>query len=364
MDSTPADRTSGSQVTGLGGSPAPAGTASAGGASIRSFQWVDADADVVGGQGANGRTDGTKDQHFRLELNLPPNAIIESMVITRGGFHRWVTQPQPGNRYWPIAIFQGGRPVGRSYVAQVGVYSGTQAFDLYVNTGIGIEPGTPFDLEVVLSIGEHRVTLTSHCKPTDGTVGPMAEARAPTLPGPVSPAPAPAAPAGEQSQRPPESEDRRGQRGHESNEVPTLLTASSGGASIVSFDWIDRDDNVVGMSGRMIAAGGGKDEHFRLVMDFPAAATIEEIKITGGGVLHWTTKPSARFWPVGVVANHELKNPGRAQSLRLGSFSGHWTFDLYTESHGTVRAGQAFGVEVVVLIGRTRHQLTARCQRH
>jgi hypothetical protein len=354
MGSTPADRPRGPEVTGLGGSPAPAGSGSAGGASIRSFRWVDADADVVGGYGDAARADGTKDQHVRLELDLPPKSIIESVVVSSGGFHRWVTRPS--DRYWPIAIFQDGRPVTRSHVPQVGAYAGAQAFDLYFNTGIGIGPGTPFDLEIVLSIDGQRVTLTSHCQRPEGTTAPMADARAPATPRPA------AGPADEPQPQPQlQADDRLEPRDRESNEVPTLLRASSGGATIVSFDWIDQADDVVGMSGRLIAPGGGKDEHFRLVMDLPAATNIEEIAVTGGGVLHWTTKPSAKLWPVGVVVNQELKN--RAQRLRLGGFSGPYTFDLYVESHNTVRPGQAFGVEVVVFISNTRHHLTARCQR-
>ena len=144
-------------------------------------------------------------------------------------------------------------------------------------------------------------------------------------------------------------------------ELPTLLRASSGGATIVSFAWIDRDEDIVGRDGRQIAPGGGKDEHYRLVMDLPAAAIIEEIAVTGGGGLRWTTRPSARFWPVAVLANQELKN--RGQSLRVGAFSGRWAFDLYVESEGSIRPDHVFGIEVVVFIRGMRHHLTARCRR-
>ena len=114
------------------------------------------------------------------------------------------------------------------------------------------------------------------------------------------------------------------------------------------------------MSGRLIAPGGGKDEHFQLVMDLPAATIIEEVAITGGGVLRWTTKPSAKDWPVAIVSKQQPRN--RAQSLRVGAFSGRWPFDLYVESHGDVRPDHVFGVEVVVFIRGTRHHLTARCR--
>ena len=47
-------------------------TASAGGASIRSFEWIDENADLVGGIGDAAQSDGTKDQHLRMALDLRP----------------------------------------------------------------------------------------------------------------------------------------------------------------------------------------------------------------------------------------------------------------------------------------------------
>src|SRR5262249_16877919 len=63
-------------------------------------------------------------------------------------------------------------------------------------------------------------------------------------------------------------------RADESNEVPTLLVPSSGGATIASFDWLDQNDDYVGTDGRRIAPGGGKHEHYRLVLDLPPASII------------------------------------------------------------------------------------------
>ena len=325
--------------------------ASAGGVSIRSFTWVDENADLVGGYGNAAEADGIKDQHFRLVLELPANAVIESIAITSGEAHHWVTQPS--DRYWPIAVFRGGRPISRSHVEQVGAFSGPSDLDLYFNTGIGIGPGSPFDLELVLTTDGRRISLTSHCKRPELPTGPLAHA----LPAPDSPPAAPEqVPALQPAQEPPPSV-----RHGDDNEVPPVVYPSSGGATIVSFDWLDRDDDYVSSDGRRIAPGGGKDEHYRLVMDLPPASIVEEIAIVGGGVLHWTTRPSTKYWPVAVVVNQELKN--RGQSLRLGAFSGRWNFDLYAESHGTVRPGQAFGVEVVVYVRGTRHRLTASCHR-
>ncbi len=336
-------------------------TASAGGASIRSFQWVDENADIVGGNGDSARSDGTKDQHFRMSLELPTNTILEELVVTSGGFHRWMTQPS--DQFWPIAIFQNGRPVVRSQVAQVGVYSGPQKFDLYFNTSIGIGPGTPFELQVVVSIAGNRITLGSQCtRPEHPSVAP-AEPRPPTQLTPASPSPdaAKTPPEARTNQAPPVNDARLAKRPRELTEVPDLLKPSSGGASIVSFEWLDHKDNRVGTSSRVIEPGGGEDEHYQLVLELPPGAVIEEIVITGGGVLRWTTKPSTMFWPVAVFAEQRPVN--RGQSLRVGTFSGRWALDLYVESHGTVRPDHVFGVEVTVMIRGTRHSLTARCRR-
>ena len=342
----------------LGSSPA---TASAGGASIRSFEWIDAAADFVGGHGDPTKPDGTPDQHFRLKVDFPQNTHVEELVIWINDRHRWVTKPN--DRYWPVAIYQQGRPVARGQVAQIGSFSGPQEFDLYINTGIGIDPGSLFQFQMIVSIAGNQHVLSSQCKgpnspsqfvsnnqPPRLTEAPEPPAR-PSMP-PVRrpPAPSPLTEAGPSP---------RGAR--DSTEVPVLLKPSAGGASIVSFDWLDQKDDQVGTSGTLIEPGGGKDEHYRLSLELPAASVIEEIVITGGGVLRWTTKLGSRHWPVGIYNDHRLVL--RRQSPRVGTFSGSWTFDLYVESHGTVQAKQLFGVEVIVLIRGNRHSLTARCQR-
>jgi hypothetical protein len=336
-------------------------TASIGGATIRAFEWIDQDSDLVGGHGDASRPDGSPDQHLRMTLDLPPNTIIEEMVIKSNEFHRWVTRPN--DRFWPVVIFQRGRTVARAHVAQVGVYSGPQEFDLYINTGIGIGPGSPFEIQVVVSIAGNRLVLGSRCKRAELPPGSLARSQRPRLPQksrqpdvpvtpPVTTAPEPA----------PVTEVRPSPRGgRESTEVPVLLKPSAAGATILSFDWLDQKDDQVGTSGRTFEADGGKDEHYRLVLDLPAAAVVEEIVITGGGVLRWTTKPSTRFGPVAVFTEH--RPVIRGQTLRVGTFSGQWTFDLYVASHNTVRPDQVFGVEVVMLIRGNRHSLTARCQR-
>ena len=97
-------------------------------------------------------------------------------------------------------------------------------------------------------------------------------------------------------------------------EIPTQLTPEAGGATILGFNWVGRDDDYTGTNGREIAPGGGQDEHFRLAIDLPAAVIVEEIAILGGPV-RWTTRPTVRSWPLAVVSNQQLKN--LRQSTRL-----------------------------------------------
>jgi hypothetical protein len=116
----------------------------------------------VGGYGEAGHADGTKDQHFILEVDLPPETGLEELVITSGGFHRWVTQPS--ERFWPIAVYQGDKAISRSHTTKVGTFSDKQSFDLYLNTGIGIGPGTVFEIQAVVSVSGTGYTLSSQCK--------------------------------------------------------------------------------------------------------------------------------------------------------------------------------------------------------
>lgn len=380
MAGTPAE----SVPEGTGGSPgkavsalAPSSSPSAslpppraGGAAIRSLEWADQESDLVGGQGAAVGPDGTKDQHLRLAVELPPNAIMESLEISGGPSSRWATRSEGEESAGPIGIYQDGRPVARGHVKQVGLFSGPQTFDLYLDSRTGIGPEGVFELRLVVSIDGQPVTLGMGCTRPPGVADPLA---APTMenPKPADSDPAPtsalAAKTTDTSDtaRTEEPKPNRpgpapaGQAG--ANEVPTSDRPSSGGLTISSFTWVDRNEDVVSDSDTRISPGGGKDEHFRLVLDLPAATTVEEVTIVGGGVLRWTTKPSPRTWPIAVVANNELKN--RARRRQLGTFSGRWTFELYVESHESVRPGQVFGVQVVALIKGIRHTVTARCQR-
>jgi hypothetical protein len=285
----------------------------------------------VGGHGDASKPDGTKDQHLRLTLDLPAGTLIDEMIVTNGGSNRWVTRPS--GQFWPIAIYQNGRPIARAHVAQVGAFSGLQTFDLYVNTGFRIRPGSVFDLEVGVSIRGTRFTATGQCKRPDP----------------------------EQNPRPVAGAQPR-TRASESTEVPVNPIPAAGGASIISFQWLDQNDDRVDSGGNNLKPGGTKDEHFRIDLDLPPDTVVDQIVITGGGVLRWTSTPSMKFWPVAVFEDNTRVN--RTQMPRLGRFStGRHTFDLYVESHFTVRRDHLFGVEVNVSISNSRHSLSAVCLR-
>ncbi len=371
----PADAPIEADIPGMGSKPAASRDAGLDGApkstipgaTIRSFEWVDANADMVGTFDNNSRADGKRDHHFRLQIDLPPTTIIESMALSTDNVNRWETRPT--RQWWPLAVFQNGRAVCRAQVPQLGLFEGSQTFDLYVNTRIGPRPGDPARLEVAISAGGGQSRLTAKCQvpstaPEPGQLTRPAPAIAAAPPTSTAPAASPVGPAGRPKvvgqllDRPAKGNPASGR---ESTAVPVVANPTSGGATIVAFDWLDQDQDRVGTSGRTIAPSGDRDEHFQLVLDVPGASTIEAININGNGVLRWTTKTGFRTWPVAVVVNQQPRN--RAQVYRLGAFSGRWTFDLYVESHDTVKPHQPFGVEVIFTSRGIKHTLTARCER-
>ena len=137
-------------------------TSSTGGASIVAFRWLDEDGDRIGGMGDTGRPDGTKDQHLRVDLDLPPGSSLEELVLINGGLNRWVTQPS--TRYWPLGVYEGENAVAQSYSQTLGAFSGKKSFDLFANNSGGIGPGAIFELQVVVSINGARHELKSECK--------------------------------------------------------------------------------------------------------------------------------------------------------------------------------------------------------
>lgn len=342
------------------------GESGAGGAVLRSFRWLDEDSDRIGGSEPG--PGGAKDQHFRLELVLPETALVLSMTITGGDSHRWSTRP--GDSGGPIAIERGGLPVARAYVEQLGVFSGPDPFELFVEGGAdGGKPGT-FEIEVVVGLGDRQVTLSGRCdRPARAVVEPIVEVVPPKKVEevPSSPRLIPIEPKpplrekmdprpGPQAAAPAVPRPLPGDR---AAELPASITPSGGGAKIRSFAWVGRDDDYVGSDAPRVGPGGAQDDHFRLEIELPAAAVIEEVAILGGEV-RWTTKPLPRSWPLAVVVNQVLKN--HRQMYRLGPYSGRWNLDLYVEPQGETSRGQPFAVEIVVSVRGTRYRLTARCE--
>lgn len=288
-------------------------TDEAGGASLVEFRWMDESRDVVGGHGDAGRPDGTPDQHFRLTLDLPPKSTIEEMTLTSGGFHKFVTRPTPG--LWAIAIHEGDRVVAGAHTEQVGPFTGRHEFDLFANTGLGLErPGTEYDLEVVLAIDGRRHVLRSSCRRPD----------------PDHPE-APGAP------------------------------AAAGGASILAFRWVDETHDVIGPPGRPSAPDGWKDQHLQLELDLPDGAVIEELTLKGPGINEWVTRQDHEHWPVVVHEGGKALTSGYVETV--GAYAGRRTFDLYGNTGFDLGPGTPFEVRLVVMVGEARHTLGARCRR-
>ncbi|QEH32159.1 hypothetical protein OJF2_06280 [Aquisphaera giovannonii] len=131
---------------------------------ITAFRWVDAAGDFVGpirGDEDPGHADGTRDQHFLLEMHLPEGSSLEQITLAGAGPDRWVTRRD--GHHWPIAVHKGDDVITRSFQDRVGDFSGEQAFDLYGNGGEGSGPGTDFKVEVVVSVNGDRRTLQARC---------------------------------------------------------------------------------------------------------------------------------------------------------------------------------------------------------
>jgi hypothetical protein len=151
------------------------GQAPHGEARIREFRWNGEDTTDVTASGNAERSDGALDHRFRLSLELPPNTIVEGLVITGGDSRRWVTRP--GSRDGPVAIYQNGRPVARGYVAQVGLFAGPQDFDLSIRSDTGDGRGESFEVQVELSVAGNQITLKADCRRPDRPPGAVAKAQ-------------------------------------------------------------------------------------------------------------------------------------------------------------------------------------------
>lgn len=133
----------------------------AGGPTILALRWVDDTSDRIGPMDATGRPDGHKDQHLQVEFEFPGRADLESLAVMGRGNDRWVTQPS--DRYWPLGVYQGDRPIARTYAPMLGTFSGKQTLDLYGNTS-GDAAGTEFRLEARVKARGQVQTLTARCR--------------------------------------------------------------------------------------------------------------------------------------------------------------------------------------------------------
>ncbi|WP_165229216.1 hypothetical protein [Aquisphaera insulae] len=129
--------------------------------SIAGFQWRDADSDLIGTSHDDGarKPNGTKDQHFVLEMNFPAKGVLEEMTVFGEGPDVWVTKPD--SFHWPLAVRHGDAAIAHPGPGRLGEFSGKQSFDLYGNTNTESKPGSTYKLEAVVSVGGVRRTLRS-----------------------------------------------------------------------------------------------------------------------------------------------------------------------------------------------------------
>jgi hypothetical protein len=134
-----------------------------GGASISALEWISDSEDVVGKNGPDaGKPDGEKDQHLKVEINLPDDATIENViVIVPNSINRWETRPS--QRYWGVAVFEDGEAITLTQRDRLGVFSGKHVFDLFVNGGFALRPEAQFDVELMLSIAGEPHKIKSSC---------------------------------------------------------------------------------------------------------------------------------------------------------------------------------------------------------
>lgn len=286
---------------------------SAEGATVVDFQFVDADEDHVGTDGQEaGKPNGQKDLHFRVSLELPEGTTVDELIISSGGFHRWVTRPN--ERYWLLGVEQNGAPVIAAYRNTIGTFSGTQTFDLFAQGDLG--PGTPFEFRAALTIAGKSVEIGGSC----------------TRPRPV-PKPGRVAEG-----------------------------SSSGGARLVSLQWVGNADDKIGTNGREAGQPNGEaDQHLKIELELPGDTTIDNVVvIVPGSINHWESRPNDRFWPVAVFRGDEVVTASHVD--RVGVFSGKQTFDLYVNGGFGLHAGAKFDVELTLTINGQDHTLKGTCE--
>lgn len=154
---------------------------SSGGATFVHASWIDDQQDRVGENGPDGgKPNGKNDEHVRIELKLPENTRVESVVLARRDSNdRW--ESKPSDRFWPVAVYQGDQTVTAGHADTVGVFSGDQAFDLYCSTGSPLDHGAKLDVEVGLTIDGQGHTIRGTCEKTGGPTAAQQPAARPGL---------------------------------------------------------------------------------------------------------------------------------------------------------------------------------------
>lgn len=129
-------------------------------------------------------------------------------------------------------------------------------------------------------------------------------------------------------------------------------------ARLVSFAWLDEDDDQTG-SGGDSEPDGKLDMHLRTELELPTQTEIESIAVTEGPINHWTTLDQDGHWPIAVLEGGEVVT--RKHAKPVGVFSGRRTFDLYTPHWFDAKPGAEFKLTIRLRVAGAEEELVGTC---
>ena len=141
-----------------------------------------------------------------------------------------------------------------------------------------------------------------------------------------------------------------------------IANGRDAGIAIKKFEWVNADEDQIG-EGAKPDPDQHNDNRFRAELVLPNDAVIEEIAIDlgDGGSHKWTSKPSDRWWQVGILQNNKVITKKHVDVV--GSFSGNQVFDLYVTNPGGFSENTKFTLKVVVASAGSSYEVTSSCLR-
>lgn len=142
----------------------------------------------------------------------------------------------------------------------------------------------------------------------------------------------------------------------------SIANGRAAGIAIKKFEWVNADEDQIG-EGAKPDPDQHNDNRFRAELVLPNDAVIEEIAIDegDGGSHKWTSKPSDRWWQVGILQNNKVITKKKVDVV--GSFSGNQVFDLYVTNPGGFSENTKFTLKVIVASAGSSYEVTSSCLR-